>query len=128
MHRHPCHPNLHLWPVLRIHLHPLHRIQRPTTLRSIDHLSDNGIFSIQVRLFRVRDEELRLVGVRSCVGTRYDASPVEFEGGANLVGEGFAPDRLSAFTGACGIAGLDHEVFDVAVPFDVVVGASGAVA
>ena len=98
-----------------------------------------------MRLFRVGDKELGLVRVGARVGHGEDTAVVELitreacgsisatedvrgptsssdlEGGTYLVGEGLAPQALAAFARAGGVAGLDHEAFDVAVPEGVII-------
>lgn len=128
MHSDTRHPNLARGSILSVNRHRLHRIQRPPIFSAIDDLADDSILSIQMRLLGVRDEELRLVCVWSCIGTCNDTATVKLERGSNFVSERFAPDRLTAFACPCRIACLDHEGFDVAVPFDVVVCASCTVA
>lgn len=127
MYAHPRHPDLACWSILCIHIDRFHRVQCPTILGTIDDLAYDSILSIQMRLLCVRDKELRLVGIRTRICTRDDSTTIESERRSDLIRERLAPDRLSSFAGPCRITGLDHERFDVAMPFDVVVGARGAV-
>lgn len=64
-------------PILRIHRHALHLIQR--TIRPVNDASENGVFSVEVRLFGVGDEELGFVGVGAGVGHCDDAAGVELK-------------------------------------------------
>ena len=48
------------------------------------------------------------------------------ESGFDLIGKGFAPNALTALSGAGRVSCLDHEASYVAVKFDAVVYACGA--
>ena len=127
MDRHSGHPQFARRPVLGVHGYSFHGIQRTSVLGPLDDLAKDGVFSIEVRLFGIGDEELRLVRIRPRIGTRHNAAAVKLERRSDLVGKRLAPDGLSAFSRASGIASLNHERLDVAMPLDVVVRPSSAV-
>ena len=79
MYRDSRHPDLTRRSILRIHGYTLHRIQCPAIFCTINHLPDDRVLSVQMRLLCVGDEELRLVRVRSGVGTCDDATSIELE-------------------------------------------------
>jgi hypothetical protein len=49
------------------------------------------------------------------------AAMYDLESRPDFVRKRFAPDALSALAAAGGITGLDHEPFDIAVPYTTVV-------
>src|SRR5688572_27914785 len=82
------------------------------------HLAEHRVLAVQVRLRRVRDEELAAVRVRAGVGHRDHAALVLERIALALVGELVAG---AAAAGAGRVARLDHEVVDDAVKLHAVV-------
>src|SRR5216117_991508 len=91
---------------------------------TFDHLAEDGVDAVQVRLGRVADEELAAAGVLPRVGHRQRAGDVLMR-----VALGLALDRVPRAPGSdpplaglgVGIPTLDHEVGDHAVELGAVV-------
>ena len=122
------HADLVYRPVLGIHRHLFHGIERAAILGAVDHLAKDGIFAVEVGLLAVGNEELPLVqralsapGTDSCsapcspsrqyrgretwsVARRKATAYLECR--TDLVVKGRAPDRLSALARARCIARL----------------------
>ena len=57
--RDASHADLVNWPVLGVDGHFFHRIECAAQLGTIDHLANNGILAVQMRLLAVGNEKLR---------------------------------------------------------------------
>src|SRR3972149_2113719 len=86
-----------------------HRIALSNCIDDIlaaDYLTENRMLAVEVRLRRVRDEELTAIGIRSCIGHRnytcIVSQRVTFDFIFELV-SGAAPSS------ACWISSLNHE-------------------
>lgn len=122
------HADLGGGPVLGVDRDRLHGIESPTVFGAVDDLAYDGVLAVQMRMLGVRDEELGLVGIGTGIGASDYAPAVELERGADLIRKWLAPYGLAALACASGIASLDHERLDVAVPLDIVVRAGCTVA
>ena len=87
------------------------------SLESVDDFPEHRVLQIQTGLSRVRDEELRAVGVGlAAVGHGQSAPYFMLQSVFNLVLELSArKNTLAAFSVSARIAGLHHEAFDVPV-------------
>lgn len=85
---------------------------------STDNFAENCVMAIQMRLWRVGDEELRTVGSRAGVGhgkrSRFVAIGIAFEFIGKLI-------SWTAGSGSGWVAALDHEVGNDAVKYDAVI-------
>ena len=99
--------------------HPLHGPQ--TGLDPAEY----GMFPIEPRRRRQRDEELRSVGIRPRVGHAEDPRARVLQRRRDLVLEFVAVDGRTSPTGARRVAALHHEVRDDAVEDGAVVVAAG---
>jgi hypothetical protein len=109
-------------PVTRPRLNEPHPLHRPQP--SLDSPKD-GVLPIQPRRRRQCSEELRAIGIRPRVRHAEDPRARVFQGRGDLVLEFVAVDGGAAAAGACGVAALDHEVWDDAVEDGVVVVPAG---
>jgi len=73
----------------------LHQVQGG--VGAVDHLAKNCVFTVEVRLLCVCDEELGFVGIGPRVRHSNHAAIIELERGSYLVGEGFPPYALATF-------------------------------
>lgn len=83
--------------------------------------AEDRVFSVKPRCWRQGDEELATIGIRTAIRHAQNARAGMFQVVANLVFKLLAVDRAAAAAGAGRVAGLDHEIRDDAVEYDIVV-------
>eukprot|EP00350_Pseudokeronopsis_sp_OXSARD2_P009546 CAMPEP_0170562770 /NCGR_PEP_ID=MMETSP0211-20121228/62381_1 /TAXON_ID=311385 /ORGANISM="Pseudokeronopsis sp., Strain OXSARD2" /LENGTH=70 /DNA_ID=CAMNT_0010880099 /DNA_START=147 /DNA_END=355 /DNA_ORIENTATION=+ len=64
---------------------------------------------------RVGDEELGAIGVSPTVGHTDHTPPLMLQVSHQLISKMFSIYAFTAFAGACGVASLEDEAFDVSV-------------
>ena len=64
-------------------------------IHSFGHSSEDGVFIIQPRSWNNRDEELRAIRVRSCIGHGQCVGTIMFRLRMKFIGEIFTPNGLS---------------------------------
>lgn len=116
MDRHRLNPHILLRPILLIHGDLLDLSQR-LQARVAQNLAEHSVQPVQVRCRSKRDEELAAVRIGPLVCHADHAALVVSQPWADLVFEGWPPDRAPALgiVGRVGVrwrAGLDHEACD----------------
>lgn len=124
MYRHTVQTLLHQRPIrLRVHRQLLQLVQR---IEAVDDAREQRVLQVQVRLRRVRDEELAGIRVWAAVGHRHHAALVVPQVVLELVVELAIPDGRAALAGAGRVARLHDEALDVAMEQVAVVVVAGA--
>jgi len=90
-------------------------------IEAINHLSEDCIIVVQMRMLRVCKEELRSIRVRARVSHRQNASGGVLVVWMNLISELGAPYAGAAFPCVRRITALQHEALDVAMEERIVV-------
>lgn len=102
---------------------PLHSVE---DRKAVNHVPEDGVFTVEVWRLCVGDEKLRAVGVGAAVSIREDPAAVVSERRRKLVLKLPAPDAVPAFPPPCRVAALDYELGYVPVEDCVIVVPSGA--
>lgn len=118
MNRHPLQDYVHSGTILLPNRHALCSIENVET---VNHLSNDGVDIVEVRLWGIGEKELGSVGVWTIIGHGDYPTRAVSAFRMELVANGAAIDGLAPLTSATGVSALQHKPLHVAVKERLVV-------